>query len=208
MDVEQSPRRRQRRKEARPSEIIDAGLELFRENGFARTRLEDVAKRAGIAKGTVYLYFPSKEALFEAAMKERIVSNMEAMGQLVASFEGTTAELLQRFLETMYTHLMEGEAGILMRILIGEGTRFPHLIELHRKITMQLGLGTMKAMLMRAEARGELRIPVQDIDPRMIVAPLVLFAVARDIFPKDSFGSREDFIRRHCDLVLNGMLAR
>ncbi|MCY1668165.1 TetR/AcrR family transcriptional regulator [Rhizobium sp. SL86] len=208
MDVEQGPRRRQRRKEARPSEIIDAGLSLFSEHGFAGTRLEDVAKRAGIAKGTVYLYFPSKEALFEAAVKERIVSNMDAMGQLVASFEGTTAELLRRFFETIYTHMMEGDAGILMRILIGEGARFPHLIELHRKIAMQRGLETMKAMLKRAEARGELRIPAEDIDPRMIVAPLALFAIAKDIFPRDSIGTREDFIRRHCDLMLNGMLAR
>jgi AcrR family transcriptional regulator len=208
MDVENSPRRRQRRKEARPSEIIDAGLKLFSENGFAGTRLEDVAKRAGIAKGTVYLYFPSKEALFEAAVKERMVSNMDAMGQLVASFEGTTAELLQRAFEKMYNHLVEGDAAVLMRILIGEGARFPHLIELHRKIAMQRGLETMKGLLMRAEARGELRIPVDDIDPRMIVAPLVLFAVAKDVFPPGSFGSREEFIRRHCDLVLNGILTR
>lgn len=208
MDVEHGPRRRQRRKDARPSEIIDAGLKLFSENGFAGTRLEDVARRAGIAKGTVYLYFPSKEALFEAAVKERMVSNMEAMGQLVASFEGTTTELLHRAFETMYNHLIEGDAAVLMRILIGEGVRFPHLVELHRKIALQRGLDTMRALLTRAEARGELRIPIDDIDPRMIVAPIILLAVGKYIFPQEIVRSREEFIRRHVDFVLHGILVR
>jgi AcrR family transcriptional regulator len=88
--------RRRRRKEARPSEIVDAALALFAEKGFAAARLDEVAARAGIAKGTIYLYFDSKEALFEAVVRARVLPVLDEAETVAAAYQGSTAELLRR----------------------------------------------------------------------------------------------------------------
>lgn len=207
MQAGQPQQKRQRRKDARPSEILEAGLALFAERGFAATRLDDVAKRAGIAKGTVYLYFSSKESLFEAALKDRMVSTMEGVGELTASFAGSTEELLRLVLARIYGQMIEGDAGVLLRILIGEGDRFPDLVTLYREIALAKGMATMKGILKRGEARGELRVAADDIDPRMIVAPIAILAIGGKVFGAQSPGDRDEFLERHLDLVLRGLLS-
>ena len=207
MPADQPEQKRQRRKDARPSEILEAGLALFAERGFAATRLEDVAKRAGIAKGTVYLYFSSKESLFEAALKDRMVSTMEGVGELTASFAGSTEELLRLVLARIYGQMIEGDAGVLLRILIGEGDRFPDLVTLYREIALAKGIATMKGILKRAEARGELRVSADDVDPRMIVAPIAILAIGGKGFGQESLTDRDKFLDRHLDLVLRGLLS-
>ncbi len=207
MPADQPEQKRQRRKDARPSEILEAGLALFAERGFAATRLEDVAKRAGIAKGTVYLYFSSKESLFEAALKDRMVSTMEGVGELTASFAGSTEELLRLVLARIYGQMIEGDAGVLLRILIGEGDRFPDLVTLYREIALAKGIATMKGILKRAEARGELRVSADDVDPRMIVAPIAILAIGGKVFGQESLTDRDKFLDRHLDLVLRGLLS-
>lgn len=207
MPADQPEQKRQRRKDARPSEILEAGLALFAERGFAATRLEDVAKRAGIAKGTVYLYFSSKESLFEAALKDRMVSTMEGVGELTASFAGSTEELLRLVLARIYGQMIEGDAGVLLRILIGEGDRFPDLVTLYREISLAKGIATMKGILKRAEARGELRVSADDVDPRMIVAPIAILAIGGKVFGQESLTDRDKFLDRHLDLVLRGLLS-
>ncbi|MDM8016364.1 MAG: TetR/AcrR family transcriptional regulator [Rhizobium sp.] len=207
MQAGQPQQKRQRRKDARPSEILEAGLALFAERGFAATRLDDVAKRAGIAKGTVYLYFSSKESLFEAALKDRMVSTMEGVGELTASFAGSTEELLRLVLARIYGQMIEGDAGVLLRILIGEGDRFPDLVKMYREIALAKGMATMKSILKRAEARGELRVAADDIDPRMIVAPIAILAIGGKVFGAQSHGDRDAFLERHLDLVLRGLLS-
>ena len=98
---QRSPTRWRRRKEARPDEILAAALASFAERGFAATRLEDVAARAGISKGTLYLYFRSKEELFKAVVRATLVPNLERVEALAASFEGPSALLLERLLLTI-----------------------------------------------------------------------------------------------------------
>lgn len=207
MPADQPQHKRQRRKDARPSEILEAGLALFAERGFAATRLEDVAKRAGIAKGTVYLYFSSKESLFEVALKDRMVSTMEGVGELTASFAGSTEELLGLALRRIYGQMIEGDAGVLLRILISEGDRFPDLVTLYREVALSKGMATMKAILKRAEARGELRVSADEVDPRMIVAPIAILAIGGNVFGAQSHGDRDAFLARHLDLVLRGLLS-
>lgn len=207
MPADQPQQKRKRRKDARPSEILEAGLVLFAERGFAATRLEDVARRAGIAKGTVYLYFSSKESLFEAALKDRMVSTMEGVGELTASFAGSTEELLGLVLRRIYDQMIEGDAGVLLRILISEGDRFPDLVTLYREVALSKGMATMKAILKRAEARGELRVSADEFDPRMIVAPIAILAIGGNVFGAQSHGDRDAFLARHLDLVLRGLLS-
>ena len=93
-----SPTRRRRRKEARPEEILSAALESFAERGFAATRIEDVAARAGISKGTLYLYFDGKEELFKAVVRQALLPNLARIESLAETFEGPSAVLLERLL--------------------------------------------------------------------------------------------------------------
>src|SRR5574343_1755930 len=89
------PHKRERRKQARPGELLEAALDLFVEKGFAATRAEEVAVRAGVSKGTLFLYFPSKEELFKAVVREHIVRHQTQGAEKIARFEGRSAELLR-----------------------------------------------------------------------------------------------------------------
>src|SRR5438128_5055279 len=104
-----APRPRRRRKQARPGEIIEAGLMGFGESCFAATRLEDVARRAGIAKGTIYLYFDSKETLFEAAVRSRIGPVLDEAGALIGAFPGPTLDLLRMLVPVIYAKLVDSD---------------------------------------------------------------------------------------------------
>ncbi len=147
-------KKRQRRKEARPSEIIAAAMRLWGERGFAATRLEDVAAGAGIAKGTIYRYFPSKEALFEAALQERIVGTMDRAKAMAQGFEGPTEMLLRRFFESIRAELVEGGSSVFLRILLSEGGRFPDLVARYETVVLTRGMATVRAILAAGVARG------------------------------------------------------
>jgi len=118
---------RQRRKEARPAELMAAALELFVSRGFAATRLDDVAAHAGVAKGTLYLYFDSKEALFKAVIQQGIVPILEQDAELVDSFAGTSAELLQRLVLNWWQRVSDTPLGKISRIMMSEAGNFPEL---------------------------------------------------------------------------------
>ena len=127
-----APKRRFRRKHARPAEIVDAALALFTERGFAATRLEDVATRAGIGKGTIYLYFPTKEDLFRAVVRERLVPNLDAIEAMVAAHAGSSAELLGRI------------AGRAEQLIASDITAIPKLVLAESAIFRRLRSSTLK----------------------------------------------------------------
>ena len=122
---------RQRRKETRPQELLDAALALFVEKGFAATRAEEVAKRAGVSKGTLYLYYPSKEDLFKAVIRQNL-SNTIAQGlDGVAAFEGTTSELLVQLALVWWDRLGNTPAGGIVKIILAEVRNFPDLAQFY-----------------------------------------------------------------------------
>ncbi|MGG1949534.1 TetR/AcrR family transcriptional regulator [Trinickia sp. NRRL B-1857] len=147
---------RRRRKEARPQEIIAAGLAEFAEHGFEATRLDDVAARAGIVKGTIYRYFGSKEALFEAALSSGIAPAFEALPSIVESHEGTTSDLLTVLIERLYATLFTQDVELLVRIIICEGRRFPAIAELYHRLLISRGREILHRAMARGIARGEL----------------------------------------------------
>jgi AcrR family transcriptional regulator len=201
-------RRRRRRKEARPSEIIEAGFAEFAEKGFAAARLEDVAARAEIAKPTIYLYFPSKEALFEAVVRDRLVGAMEGFEASHLGFEGPTEVLLRNLLRVLYDRLIGGGAIALLRIIIAEGGRFPHLVTLYHEVAMARGMAVIGAILERGIARGEIRPGPAASDPRVVVAPAIVAALWTQLFAHASPLDREAYREAHLDLVLNGLFVR
>ena len=144
-----------RRKEARPEEITAAALELFVERGFASTRLEDVAARAGVSKGTVYLYFANKEELFKAVVREGLVSPIAEMRGFVESFPGDSFELLRVLLFGWWEKVGGTRISGIPKLLLGESGNFPDLVRFYLAEVIEPGHAVLTAIVRRAMARGQ-----------------------------------------------------
>ena len=200
-------KRRRRRKDARPGEIIQAGLVEFAENGFAGTRLEDVAASAGIVKGTIYRYFASKEALFEAAVRSRIVSTLDEVEEMIERYPGSSEDLLRMVFRTIYEQLVASEFSVLMRIIIAEGPRFPDLVAYYHRETVSKGQGLLKKIVRRGIARGEFRDgPAAEL-PVVLMAPAIVATIWHMTFQPYQPIAVETFLDAHMDLVFNGLKA-
>jgi len=198
-------RKRQRRKDDRPAEIIAAAMRLWSERGFAATRLEDVAAGAGIAKGTIYRYFPSKEALFEAALENRIATTMDRARDMAAGFDGPIRSVLSRFLASIRAELVENGSSVFLRILLSEGHRFPALVALYETVALSRGLATIRAILARGVARGDLRPEALDCDPRLIVAPAMMLAMWDTVFKVGDLPDIATALDQHVGILMDGL---
>ena len=119
-----------RRKASRPGEIIEAALDLFVVNGFSATRLEEVAKLAGVSKGTVYLYFDSKEDLFRAVVQQIIIPEIEKAEQKATEFKGSQRELLTLLILNWWNVIGKTRLAGIPKLMISEAANFPELAEL------------------------------------------------------------------------------
>ncbi|WP_234050581.1 MULTISPECIES: TetR/AcrR family transcriptional regulator [unclassified Xanthobacter] len=173
---------RRRRKEARPQEIIAAGLAEFAEHGFEATRLEDVAIRAGIVKGTIYRYFDSKDALFEAALWSGIAPAFETLRQVVVSYEGSTFDLLTLLIERLYATVFTSDVELLARIIISEGRRFPVISKLYHQLLVCHGREILHRAIERGIARGEIAPSPLTETPEALIGPMVMALVWQMIF--------------------------
>ena len=205
-DEKRPPRRR--RKAARPGEIVAAGLEHFAEHGYANTRLEDVARRAGIAKSTVYLYFANKEALFRATVEAHVGSTFEGMGAEVDAWEGDTGALLGAVLAKAYEGLVQSDNLALLRIIIAEGERFPELRRAFYEAEMTAGRCIIEAILARGVARGEFADGPAVEFPRLVAAPVITAAVWRMTFESLEPIDMPRWIEAHVALLMEGLRAR
>ena len=206
---QRSPTRWRRRKEARPEEILAAALESFAERGFAATRLEDVAVRAGISKGTLYLYFKSKEELFKAVVRETLLPNLARVEAMAGTFEGPTASLLERLLLTI-AGILGSRIGTIPKLVIAEAGNFPELARFYLDEVVHRGLGLIGTILRRGIERGEFR-PV-DVDRTVfcVIAPMLIAALWKNSL--EPYGKAppldaEALARAHLDLLLQGLKA-
>ena len=165
--------RRTRRKEARPGELLDAALALFVEKGFAATRVEEVAARAGVSKGTLFLYFPSKEELFKAVVHENAGRHVADAFREMAGFTGSSAELLREFVRRWWTQYGGTPAAGLTKLMVSEAANFPELAQYYQDEVVGPSHELLRRVLQRGIDRGEFR-PV-DVPPlvHLIIAPLV-----------------------------------
>ena len=199
----------QRRKEARAPEILEAALACFADKGFAATRMDDIAAHAGITKGTIYLYFESKEAVFKALARQEVGARLAAMTATVDGFEGATADLLRLVLSTMGGVVRTSDAVILLRLLLAEAGNFPELGEFWRREVIDRGLGLLERIVRRGVARGEFRdLPPQHA-ARLCVAPMLLVALWRTVFGKYDAEpyDYQGLIDSHIDTLLRGLAA-
>jgi AcrR family transcriptional regulator len=197
---------RKRRKDARPAELIEAGLAEFAQKGFAGARLEDVASRAGVVKGTIYRYFADKEALFLAAVQSRATPILGQIDGFVDAFPGTTRELLGFMLRTIYAQLVESDLKVLLRIIIAEGVNFPALTALYHREMISRGEALLSRIVARGIARGEVKPNAAASLPLIIMAPAVMAAIWKMTFEPHEPIATERFLAAHLALLDEGLL--
>ena len=202
-----APRSR-RRKEERPDEILEAALHEFAANGFAATRVDDVARRAGISKGTVYLYFDSKQRLFEAVVRHWILPPLQRIEQLAQAEEISSASLIRHQIATLYTELVATDLRHILRLMIAEGPRFPDLVEFYYREVVERGLAAITRVINRGVATGEFRRTAASEAPQAVIGAAIMAAMWRLLFEERHPIDLEAMMRGHCDVVLNGLLRR
>lgn len=200
-------KRWQRRKDARPAEILDAALAVFAQKGFAATKLDDIAARAGITKGTIYLYFDSKQALFEALARQSVGAQIDQVTAQLANFPGTSAELLRFVLSTMGRFAMTSDRVVLPRLVLAEAANFPQLAEFWRREIIERGIALMSGIIQRGIERGEFCKIEPQHAARLCVAPILIIVLWRATFaqfdaePYDYQG----LIDAHLQTLLKGL---
>ncbi len=201
------PRRRQRRKDARPSEIVEAAIEIFGERGFGAARLEDVARRAGVSKGTVFVYFPTKEDLFRAVAQTVLTLHLDRLGSAAADLDGPLTELVPQLLAQAAAVIGEGRLLAMMRLLIAESRKFPDLARVWHDEVVSKVLGLVTAVIERAQARGEVRPGNARLYAFSIVGPMLASALFREVFRDTApLPDPAELAAQHAQTVLHGML--
>lgn len=200
--------KRRRRKEARPAELVEAARLTFLDNGFAATRIDDIAARAGVSKGTVYLYFETKEALFEAVVRANVVPVIDQVIRAIEADETTPAlDQLKMIARTMYREMVGTDRRRLLHLIIAEGPRFPWLTEFYHREVLSRGVALIRAVLRRGEARGELRLGGVDEFPHIIMAPTILAAIFTNLFERHEPIDIERYAEAHIALVERALRA-
>ena len=205
--MSQPTRKRQRRKEARPEEILDAALDELSDKGIGRSTLGGIAARAGISRTTIYLYYDSKQAIFEALFRARVETTIDAAAALVGAYDGAFEDVFARVIETIYTRLVQGDASILLRALIAEGQDQAELVSFYHSEILAKGEATIAALLKAGVARGDLPDHAGRIDPRVLVSPAIFAAIWGMIFARIAPLDLEAFRRDHIEVMLRGVLA-
>jgi len=199
-----------RRKQARPSEIIGAALAVFVEKGFADAKLDDIAHRAGISKGTLYLYFETKEELFRAVARSAVASHLEAIENTAEAFNGPFAELAPMLLSRAAVMMSGAQLPAMARMVIGESRRFPDLARVWHNDVVAHVIRMVSGIVARGQARGE----VMPGDPRLhafsLVGPLVMAMLFREVFGDVGADSPDLQVLagQHARTGLHGLLTR
>jgi AcrR family transcriptional regulator len=201
---------RQRRKEERPHELLDAALELFVEKGFAATRSEEVAARAGVSKGTLYLYFPSKEELLKAVIRDQLSSQIAAGAARAQGFGGSAGELLLEVLTEWWSSVYDSNASGVFKLVITEVRNFPDIAEFYVREVIEPGKQVIGSIVQQGIESGEFR-PV-DV-PSMVyslVFPMVMLCLHKHSVgacaPQQDLNPHR-FIRQHFELAVAGLRA-
>ena len=171
--------KRERRKEARPGELLDAALDLFVEKGYAATRVEEVAARAGVSKGTLFLYFPSKQELFKAVVRKNLSGRFLPWNQEFDTFEGSTAEMVEYCMATWWESVGATRTSGITKLMMSEAKNFPELAAFYQQEVIQPGQALIRRILQRGVDRGEFRALDLDYAVFSVVAPMIFLMLAR-----------------------------
>jgi AcrR family transcriptional regulator len=198
----------ERRKDARPQELLAAAIELFVERGFASTRLEDVARRAGVSKGTLYLYYTNKEDLFKAVVRQSILPMIGEAETSVAEFDGHSADLLRHIILSWWRRIGSTNASGISKLILAESDNFPELARFYREEVMTRRVRMISNMLERGVLRGEFRVVDIPQTAQVLMAPLLMLSTWKHtIAPCERCDLQpEAFLDAFLDITLHGLL--
>ena len=199
---------RRRRKDARPQELLDAALALFVEKGFAATRTDEVALRAGVSKGTLYLYYPSKEELLKAVISHNLSDRIAEGASMAASHGGSAASLLRVILVDWWRQLYDSPAAGVFKLVVTEVRSFPDIATFYAREVIEPAHRLLGGIVQRGIAEGEFRRVDIDNAVHSLVLPLVMLCLHRHSLgacPVDWHLDGHAFIAQHVALVLDGL---
>ena len=201
--------RRSQRKQVRAGELLDAALALFVEKGYAATRVDEVAARAGVSKGTLFLYFPSKEALFKAVVHDNAGRPLADAQREVAEYAGPTAELVHEFIRRWWTQYGGTPAAGLTKLIVSEASNFPDLARYYQAEVVQPSHDLVRRIVQRGIDRGEFRPVDVAAAAHLIVAPLAQLVTWRfslaPCCPPGSLPDPHALLAQHADMVVRGL---
>ena len=203
-------RRWERRKDARPQELLAAALDLFVERGFASTRLEDVAKRAGVSKGTLYLYFTNKEDLFKAVVRENIVASIGEAESVIAEFQGSSAKLLRCVIMGWWERIGATQASGIIKLMMAEAGNFPDVAAFYREEVIDRWTVMVSGLLNRGVDSGEFRPLDVQMLTHVLIAPMLMLVTWKHSL--GSCGGQErdpqTYLEAFLDMALHGVMAQ
>ncbi len=204
--------RRARRKNARPGELLDAALDLFVEKGYAATRVEEVAARAGVSKGTLFLYFPSKEDLFKAVVRESMAGRFAEWKLELDAFEGNSTELLRHCYAVWWERIGNTKASGITKLMVSEARNFPTLAQFYQQEVLQPGTALVRRILERGMERGEFRPMDVHTGAYLVLAPMLFLSVWQNSLaacqPADAAISPRAYLDAQVENLLLGLVPR
>jgi AcrR family transcriptional regulator len=196
-----------RRKEARPAELTAAALELFVEKGFAATRLDEIAARAGVSKGTLYLYFESKEDLFKAVIREGLLPLLAEGEELMASMPGPASELFKAIVMRWWEIVGEGPIGGIPKLIFAEARNFPEIARFYADEVIERGKRLFVAVFQRGIDSGEFRPFDPNTLVHLVISPLIMRVIWKHSL--DCCGVTnvpiDAYLREYLELTLRGL---
>lgn len=199
----------ERRKDSRPQELLTAALDLFVERGYAATRLEDIAARAGVSKGTLYLYFDNKEELFKAVIRENLLPVLDDAQVLIDNYGGSSADLLRDFIRGWWKRIGDTPLSGITKLMISEAGNFPEAAGFYHEEIISRSNRMVVRILERGIGRGEFRPLDLKHANMVIVSPMLTLTLWKHSFGLCHVAPIEsgDYLRCFVDLVTNGLLA-
>lgn len=207
--VEKTPKFK-RRAEARPDEVLDAALELFLEKGFAATKVDDVARRAGLSKGAIYLYFSSKDTLLEAIVKRAIGPVAAETFERLAGFDGDPRAALKMIIAGLIGAMRDPKRIAIPKLIMREALQAPQIAEIYKRQVLAQAIPALTGLLQRGIDQGYLRPLDAELTIRSIVGPIALHLMLAEIFaivPKDGL-ALDRLIENHLVILFDGLSAR
>ena len=195
-----APSNRAGRAAERRAAIVEAAFDEFVARGFTATRIDDIAKRAGVAKGTIYLHFKDKESMFEELVRTAIVPLVARLAAPPAP-GGTVREAVERLADTFIREVASTRRGDIIRLIVSEGPRFPAIADFYYREVISRGMAGIRALIEIGIARGEIRETELARFPQIMIAPAIVSVIWKSLFERHSPLDAHEMLRVHLDLI-------
>ncbi|MEL7540049.1 MAG: TetR/AcrR family transcriptional regulator [Pseudomonadota bacterium] len=199
--------RREQQKEAKRLALIDAALAVFSRVGFAAAKIDDVAEEAGVSKGTVYLYFDSKEQLFEGMVKSKMLPMLDNIAEIAFDPDISATDRLKQHLRFFYTKILDSDRRHIMRLIMSEGPNFPHLAEFYHANVLSRGQTMINLIIQQGIENGEFRNMSGHGLMQNVVAGALIAGMWKLVFDRFQPIDLDEYFETHVDLILNGLRA-